>query len=173
MTDSTVRWFWLALLLVPVALPAAGPPKDAEPPLGATVQELLDWAEQHNPDLAAMRYETDAAEERVQSAGALPDPTFRVEWQDLSGRNASLTPGRSDSIKYTLSQTLPFWGKRELKREVTAAKADQVWARRRAVSADVRAAIKQAFAQSYQADRATALTDEMLLLLRELENLAR
>ena len=170
------RWLagiQLVLLVLPVSVQAAGPLKEAEPPLGATVQGLLAWAEQHNPELTAMQYETEAAEARVQPAGALPDPTFRVEWQDLSRSNSSLVPGPAESIKYTVAQTLPFWGKRELKQEVAAAEVEQTQARRRATAAELRAKIKTAFAQYYQAWRAATLTDEMQLLLREMENLAR
>ena len=104
------RWLagiQLVLLALPAFVQAAGSVKEAEPPLGATVQGLLAWAEQHNPELTAMQYETEAAEARVQPAGTLPDPTFRVEWQDLSRSNSSLVPGPAESIKYTLSQTLP------------------------------------------------------------------
>ena len=42
-----IQWVLLAL---PIAVQAASPPKEAEPPLGATVQGLLAWAEQHNPE---------------------------------------------------------------------------------------------------------------------------
>jgi len=70
------RWLagiQLVLLVLPAFVQAAGSAKEAEPPLGATVQGLLAWAEQHNPELAAMQYETEAAEARVQPAGALPE----------------------------------------------------------------------------------------------------
>ncbi|HYQ92081.1 MAG TPA: TolC family protein, partial [Candidatus Competibacteraceae bacterium] len=176
MQSGRYRWLTgiqLAWLVLPVCVQAAGSPREAEPPLGATVQGLLAWAEQHNPELAALQYETEAAEARIQPAGALPDPSFRVEWQDLSRSNSSLVPGQAESIKYTLSQPLPFWGKRELKQEVATAEVEQAQARRRATAAELRAKIKIAFAQYYQSWRAAILTDEMQLLLREMENLAR
>jgi outer membrane protein TolC len=165
---SKAGFLWLALLVLPVTVQAAGPAKETEPPLGTTVQGLLAWAEQHNPELTATQYETDAAEARVQPAGALPDPTFRVEWQDFPSRENSPA-----SVKYTLSQTFPLWGKRDLKRAAAEADVEQARARRRALAAELRAKVKTAFAQYYQAWRAVALTDEMLLLLREIEKLAR
>jgi cobalt-zinc-cadmium efflux system outer membrane protein len=173
MAYSKIGFLWLALLVLPLAAQAGNPGKGAEPPLGATVPGLLEWVEQHNPELTARQYETDAAEARVQPAGALPDPTFRIEWQELSRGDSSLLPGQAESIKYTLLQALPFWGKRDLKRAVAEADVEQARARRRALAAELRARVKTTFAQYYQAWRAAALTDEMLLLLREIENLAR
>src|SRR5512145_3042449 len=69
-------------------------PGTAHTPLaiGANVQQLLQWADAHNPELAAMRYEIDAANERITPAGALPDPMLRVEFMDFAG------PGAPDSF---------------------------------------------------------------------------
>src|SRR5512134_78075 len=88
---------------------------------GATVQQLLDWAEGHNPELAAMRYEIEAADARVVPAGALGDPMFSIELQDMARRNGSPLPGEVGSVKYTFAQSLPFWGKRDLREEVARA----------------------------------------------------
>jgi len=168
-TDWKIKVAGAALLALPCALQAAGAGKgtgDNAP--GATVQDLLEWVEQHNPELAAMQYETEAAAARVQPAGALPDPTFRVEGQDLFSKDDFPV-----SIKYTVAQTLPLWGKRDLKREVAEAGVEQARARQRAVAAELRAKVKTGFAQYYRAWHAAALTDEMLLLLREIENLVR
>src|SRR5690349_9345786 len=49
----------------------------AEPIPGATVESLLQYAREHNPEYAAMKLEATAADERVYPAGALPDPRFR------------------------------------------------------------------------------------------------
>ena len=45
---------------------------------GATLESLLTYARDRNPEIAAMRFEADAAGERVVPAGALPDPKFRT-----------------------------------------------------------------------------------------------
>ena len=70
----------LALLVLPLGGYAAKPAADLP---GATLPELLIWAEQHNPELTAMQHDVEAAEARVQPAGALPDPMFSVEWRDI------------------------------------------------------------------------------------------
>src|SRR3990172_12273149 len=100
-----------------------------EPGLGANLPGLLDYAREHNPEFAAMRYEADAAVQRAQPAGALPDPVFRTELMDITNqgmdKSASLLPSRVGSTRYTLMQSVPWFGKRDLKREAAEAGADQ------------------------------------------------
>ena len=50
---------------------------------GARVEELLELARRQNPELAAMGFEAEAAQARVQPAGALPDPMGRLELRDV------------------------------------------------------------------------------------------
>ena len=80
-----------------------------------------------------MRYEADAAAQRVYPAGAFPDPLFRMELQNItnagSDASPSLLPSKVGSTKYTLVQPIPFWGKRDLKREVAEADAEQAQGR--------------------------------------------
>lgn len=164
----------LGALLFVLAFPllsSAGEHSEKLP--GATVQELLELIRTQSPELAAMQQESDAAAARVQPAGALGDPSLRIEWQDIDRNNPSLLPGRVGAIKYTLLQPLPFWGKRELRREIAEAEASQADARTRFVEADLRSRIKTAFAQHYQAVHARILTAEILQLVRDLEQLAR
>ena len=94
---------------------------------GADVESLITYARERNPEYAAMRHEAEAAGERAQSAGALPDPVLRTELQNITNfgndGSTSILPGRVGSTKYTLMQALPFWGKRDLKREAAEAEA--------------------------------------------------
>jgi hypothetical protein len=51
-----------------------------------------------NPDFASMRYEADAATERITPAGALPDPKLRTELMDITkggSQSASCPPAGS------------------------------------------------------------------------------
>ncbi|MCX7058795.1 MAG: TolC family protein, partial [Proteobacteria bacterium] len=128
-----------------------------ESALGKTVESLLDYARERNPEYAAMRLEADAARERVYPAGALPDPVLRTELQNVtnSGSDASpnLLPGRVGSTKYTLMQSLPFWGKRGLKREAAEAEADVANAKAGVTWTEQAARIKTAFAQYFAMTR--------------------
>ncbi len=142
-------------------------------PLGANVQELLQWADAHNPELAAMRYEIEAAGERIVPAGALPDPVLRAEWMDFAGPGApdsfNPLPGKGSGTKYTLMQSFPLWGKRDLRKEVATAELEQVKARRQATVAEIHARIKTVYAQYYQTFSLMTLNEEILRLLGDLE----
>jgi cobalt-zinc-cadmium efflux system outer membrane protein len=166
---------WAVVMLLYPPLSQAGghamPPPGNLP--GATVRELLDWVDRRSPDLATAQSETEAAEARVQPAGALNDPIFRMEWQDIDRNHPNLVPGRVGSIKYTVLQSLPWWGKRDLRREVAEAEVNQAKGRREDVAADLHARVKVAFAQNYFALHAAGLTDEILALMRDLEKVAQ
>ena len=169
--------FFLLLLVLSAPVFAAPPAKDfsGQPP-GATVEDLLAWAEQHNAELVALQHESEAAAARVQSAGALPDPVLRIELQDITRDNTespSLLPSQVGSTKYTVLQTLPLWGKRELRSDIARAEIDQAKSRRLSLSSELSSRIKTDFAQHYQTYRATLLTREMLQLLRDLERVVQ
>ena len=108
---------------------AAGPALAQDGALGTNVQGLLEHARAQNPELAAMRLEAEAAAQRVQPAGALPDPVLRVELMNVNnyGNDAgfNLLPSRVGETKYTLMQMLPAWGKRDLRRDVADADVRQ------------------------------------------------
>ena len=142
--------------------------------LGASVETLLDLARAQSPDLAAMRYEADAAAQRVQPAGALADPVLRVELEDIGrGSGSNPLPTRIGATKYTLMQPLPAWGKRDLRREVAAADAAQSSARAAASWTELAARIKTAYARYYLAAGTERLTLEILDLNSRLEQIAQ
>ena len=170
------RW---ACRLAAVALSAAiAGPLSAQPPeLGSDVQGLLEVARAQSPELAAMRQETDAAAQRVQPAGALPDPLLRVELMNmrewLNEASPTPLPWRVGETKYTLMQTLPGWGKRDLKRDAAAADAQQARARSASTWAELAMRIKIAFAESYRAVGNERLIREVLDLMARLEQIAQ
>ena len=144
---------------------------------GARVEELLDLARRQNPELAAMGFEAAAARERVQPAGALPDPMGRLELRDVGNQmgngDFNLLPARVGSAKYTVSQTIPLWGKRDLKRGVAEADAAQAQARASGTWAELAAKVKATFAQYYVVGQSLKITQELLRLGGSLEQLAQ
>lgn len=146
-------------------------------PLGADLASLLDYARAHNPELAAMQRESDAAVQRVQPAGALPDPVLRVELENINnygnGGGVSLLPNKVGETKYTLMQELPLWGKRDLRRDAAAADAEQAQARASATWAEQAMRLRTAFAQYYLASRSERITQELLDLVVRLEQVAQ
>ena len=159
--------------LAGLALPIPG--SAAELPLGADVEGLLEYA-RGNPEYAAMRYEADAAAQRVYPAGAFPDPLFRMELQNITNAGSdappSVWPSKVGSTKYTLLQPLPFWGKRDLKREVAAADAEQAQGRVAMTWSELAASVKTAYARYYLVVGNEQLIREILDLLDRLERVA-
>lgn len=148
-----------------------------EPPLGRDVDGLLAFARERNPDFIALRLEAEAANERIGPAGALPDPVFRTELENISNypRDAAtnLLPTRVGSAKYTVMQSLPWWGKRDLRRDVAAAAADESRARATGSWVDVAARIKSAYAQYFQLSRNLQFNREVLDLIERLSGIAQ
>jgi len=172
-TSKQLRALIIAMAAVMLPGPAAADDLPDNAAIGANVQELLQWADSHNPELAAMRYEIDAANDRIVPAGALPDPVLRVELMDFAGPGApdgfNPLPGKGSGTKYTLMQSIPLWGKRDLRKEVATAEVEQVKGRRQGTVAEIHARIKSAYAQYYQTVGLKKLNEDILSLLGDLE----
>jgi outer membrane protein TolC len=139
---------------------------------GADVASLLALAQERNPDYAAMRFEATAATERVMPAGALMSPRFKMELEDVtkSGeQNPRLLPSDVGSTRYTLSQDLPWAGKRDLKREVAREETQAAQGRVQQTWSDTAARIKTVFAQRYGVKATERLVNENLDLMLQLE----
>jgi outer membrane protein TolC len=138
----------------------AEPAADAAAP-GATVDGLLEWAHRLSPELRARALDRDAAAARVDAAGALEDPMFRVtsdEDRDEHGR-------RLNKMIYGLEQDIPLWGKRDLRRRVAAAEADGARARERLAQLELDARIKAAFAAYWRVSQALRIQADLHGLL--------
>ena len=148
----------------------------AEPLPGASVESLLAAAREGSPDLRMARLEAEAARERIGPAGALPDPMLRLELENITrngSQSATLDPSRVGDTKYTLLQPLPFWGKRDLKREVAAAEAAQADGRAVDSWAEIAARIKNLYAQYWLTGQALQLTRDNIALTGQLEQIAQ
>jgi len=163
----------LAMLL---ALGAAAPAGAQETPPGATVESLLTLAMANNPDYASMRHEAQAASERVTMAGALMDPKFRIEWMDITkggAQSPTLWPSDTGGTKYTFMQDLPWWGKRDLKRDIAAQKAQAVDGKAQGSWTELAARVKVTHAQRYFLHHTKQLAQELLDLTNQLADVAQ
>lgn len=91
----------LCAIALTVGLASASFAQDAQ--LGQSVESLLKYARDSNPEYASMRFDVVAAQARIDPAGALPDPKFRTEWRDITragDQNPTLLPGRVGSTRY-------------------------------------------------------------------------
>lgn len=174
LSDHRAIKFAAAVLFTAWLLPAVA---DEQYGLGANLTGLLDYAREHNPEYAAMRYEADAAAQRAQPAGALPDPVFRTELMDITNqgmdKSASLLPSRVGSTRYTLMQSVPWFGKRDLKREAAEAGADQAQRLSAVTWAELSAQIKSVYAQCYYVAGSQKITRDLLDLVVQMEKVAQ
>jgi outer membrane protein, heavy metal efflux system len=144
--------------------------------IGASVESLLEFARERNPEYASMRYEAEAAGERSASAGALPDPKLRVELEDITmmgEQNPTLSPSRVGKAKYQIMQELPWFGKRDLQREVATLEAEGAKGKAYATWAELASRIKAGYAQLYYIHENERLTKEILDLMTRLERVAQ
>lgn len=166
------RRLWCAAVLSAVCLAAQA----QETPPGAFVESLLDIARQANPDYASMRFEAQAAAERVTPAGALPDPKFRVELMDITRggqQNPTLWPGEVGRTRYLVMQNLPWFGKRDLRRDVASFEAETAQGRVMGSWSELAAKIKATHALRYFHHRNQDLSREILDLMERLEKIAQ
>lgn len=145
--------------------------------LGSDLAGLLAAARESSPDLMAMQADAEAARERVLPAGALPDPVFRMELENVNndGRNAgpNLLPAKVGDTKYTLMQPLVLWGKRDLRRDAAEAEASAAEARIGSTWNELAARVKAAYAQYWLAAGNERITREVLELMVQLEQIAQ
>ncbi|MCX7163676.1 MAG: TolC family protein [Rhodocyclales bacterium] len=169
----------LRLVLLAAAVVAAATTVRAEPAqvIGGHVESLLEFARARHPEFAALRADAEAAAARVEPAGALPDPVLRTELRNVtnagSDAGASLLPGRVGSTRYAVSQTLPWFGKRDLRREVAGAGADEAQARARAGWMDLATRIKLNYVQHHVHLISIRYAQENLDLMQRVAEIAR
>lgn len=143
--------------------------------LGASLDGLLAYAREHNPELRMRALEAEAAHAGVGAASALPDPSFMLELMDITNagtnHSASVLPGEVGISRYQLTQTLPFFGKRALRGDIARHQAAQNDAQRDATWLEVENQIKAAYVRHYQAVGQARILDETRELYESLERL--
>ena len=160
--------------LLAMAAPAALYASEVLP--GASLEPMLELARANNPEYAGMRFERQAASERVTSAGALPDPKLRVELMDITKgdtRTATLWPNDVGSTRYTLMQDLPWFGKRDLKRDMAAFEVEAVTGKVNATWSDLATRLKTLHALRYYHHGNQELVRDMLALMVRLEKVTQ
>ncbi len=151
-------------------------PASADEPLGSNLGGLLNYAREHNPELAATRYEAEAAQQRTESAGALPDPVLRTELMDITNQGTTgprLLPSQTGGTRYLLMQSVPWFGKRDLQRDVADAQAAQADGQVAASWSELATRIKQTYAMQYYTSASEQLAQQTLALLDDLEQIAQ
>ncbi|MGA8195476.1 MAG: hypothetical protein WB902_19120 [Acetobacteraceae bacterium] len=95
------------LITVSVAVGRPAQTQDGKVALGANAESLLAAARQPSPTLEAAALGTRAAGARADAAGALPDPTFMINDDEVDRTGGP----RINKTYYLFGQTFPLWGK--------------------------------------------------------------
>jgi outer membrane protein, heavy metal efflux system len=90
-----------------------------------------------------------------------------------SGAGASLLPNRVGSTRYLVMQNIPWFGKRDLRRDVAQSAVDEAKGKADATWADLAARIKTAYARYHQVTQSVRLFREIVDLLDRLERIAQ
>ena len=160
-----------AALLTLLGTAQAQPTTNDDVP-GATLGSLLDLARTRNPDYAAMRLDAQATGERELPAGALMNPRLKMELQDITRggeRAPTLLPSEAGATVYTLSQDLPWAGKRALRQEAAALETAAAQGRAQQTWAELAARIKALYIDRWRIQGTQRLVNENLDLMLQLE----
>jgi outer membrane protein TolC len=90
---------------------------------GLKLQDLIDEALRNNPELGASQAGVQAAEHRIPQAGSLPDPMIMTGYQNEGYGSYTFGEMPDAQWMFTVSQMVPFYGKRGLKSEMAAREA--------------------------------------------------
>jgi outer membrane protein TolC len=157
------------------ALPAYAQSEGEQLP-GASVLQLEQAvliALEHNPGLAGLQAQAEAMHTLPSQVGALPDPMLSLNAMNLPADTFNTGQEPMTQMQVALSQSIPFPGKRGLKREAIEHKADASDAmlaeRRTSLTGDVRSAWWQLMYQ----DRALQIIEQNKELMRDFVEIAQ
>lgn len=140
--------------------------------IGASVEELLAVVRTMNPALMAMALEAEAAAARVTGSDALPDPKFRITFEDIT-KNDNGLPSRSSMSKFIVQQEFPLWGKRGLKRQMAEADQRKAEGELAALTAELLGKVKTVYAEYHQIHLSMEQNEELISILRTLVQVAQ
>ena len=135
---------------------------EADLPAGATLRDLLAYAEAHHPGLRAARFRAQAAREQIVQAGSLPDPSLNLGYESMDRE-----------MRVGVSQMIPFPGKRALRSSVAESEALTAEARLAAQRRVVLREVGDAYAEYAYLLRAEQIIARNVEFARQLEQVAR
>ncbi|MEK8034473.1 TolC family protein [Ideonella sp. DXS29W] len=130
-----------------------------------TLPQAIDAALRDRPELAAARSEIEATEGALEQAGALPNPTFEAELEDVRQRTRTTT--------YLLSQPFEIGGQRGARQSAAQHALHRAWSQLAERRQHVRAEVTSAFFSALCAQERVQLADAAVDLARRGADAAR
>jgi len=140
---------------------------------GADLASIHLWLRAHNPQLQALTFDAQAATERIQPAGALPDPMAEIELMDIDFDRPRLLPGQTGSTVYRVRQRFPLWGKRALSRDIAGFEAQASGLLRDAAWLDLVRKVDIAYLRYWHAGVSVQALDRVIALMNEMRQLTQ
>jgi outer membrane protein TolC len=139
-------------------------------PLGTnlTLQTVLDYGEQNNPQLQAAFNQWKGAEQNIAVQKALPDPTFTYGY---SFESVETRVGPQEQ-NFGLSQRFPAFGKLSAMKSIASEAANAAEQRYLNQKLALNYSIAQAYAELYFLKRNISITQDRIQLVRDLEKVA-
>ena len=133
------------------------------------LEGLIQWALEENRGLRSTWEQWQAARQAIPQASALPDPTIRYGYfiQEVETR---VGPQQQ---RVGVAQTFPWFGQRKLATSMADEKSMEAWATYQTQRRELVHKIRSLWADWDYFDRATALTQDNIQLVRRLEQVAQ
>ncbi|BDY13719.1 TolC family protein [Hydrogenimonas cancrithermarum] len=133
-----------------------------------TLQQLIDSALANHPSLDVAKSRIAAADYAVQRAKNFDNPVLGLSVNDLrldDFTNRSLEPMQTQAV--TLSQKIPWFGKRETKKAIEEAKKSLLFASMKEAEAELVARIRQNGYRIWEIERLIAITRDTIALTEQ------
>ncbi len=135
--------------------------------LAQSADSLIRMAFKNNPQLTAISHQADAAEHRAASVGAMPAPTFGIEFSQVPTSSANiLNDAISNNI--SLSQMFMLGGKLSLMSEMERKKGALLQHAKASLLVKLRASVRMNYIQLWLLDRQIEIRHRTIHVLDEL-----
>lgn len=136
------------------------------------LQQLIEQALENNPEIKAMQRRFDMMRARIPQAKALDEPMLSVGYM---GNIAPFVVQRGDPSSgrtISISQDLPYPGKRSLKGKIANSDADAEWWKFEQTRRNVVAEVKDAYFELYYLTKAIGVITKTKVLLEQFTKIA-
>lgn len=134
-----------------------------------TLQVALRYGSENNTALLAAQFRWQSARENITLQKALPDPTLSYGYYFESVE----TRVGPQNHRVALSQQLPSFGKRSLKKSIATESAAALGEQVEQARLDLQTRIAKAYAELYVLKRSIDITQERIRLIEDLEHVTR
>ena len=136
------------------------------------LQQLIEQAMENNPEIKSMQRRFDRVRARIPQAKALDEPMLSVGYMGNLTPFSLQTDDPSSGRTISISQDLPFPGKRSLRGKVASSEADAEWWAFEQTRRNVVTEVKDAYFDLYYLTKALGVVTKTKVLLEQFTKIA-